>query len=151
MRHGSTPGPKPGRKAQSRRSPANSGKLWAGYTVPPWFSDDAKREFWRLAGALKAVGTLNSTYPGLVELAATTAVLLQDAHAVVQREGLVLESSNHTKMPHPLLGTTNALTGKLAKLYADFGLTAATAKYGTAPADPAIAERWAGIIGVVGD
>jgi P27 family predicted phage terminase small subunit len=112
-------------------------------------SDTALCEYHRLVAVLAKVGTLDRTDPTLVVAAAQVRALLAKAHAELDASELVLEASNGTPMPHPMLAVVNTMTNRLRGLMKDLGLTAATAKLGdrAAQATAEAENPWGDLLG----
>jgi P27 family predicted phage terminase small subunit len=126
-------------------APAPAG-LWEGFDPPADLDAEARAEFARLTVALQQVGTAGRTDPRLVVAAARTHSLIEKAHAELA-EGLgklTQVAANGTLMPHPMIAVLNSLTMRLKALWHDLGLTPASAKLGSAPADEA-ENPWVGL------
>lgn len=119
---------------------------------PPKTLDKAgKVEFKRLVNVLQARGTLDRADVRVVEMAADIYSQLIKARADIDRDGLTIQSGNGTPMPHPMLGVSNALRMRLAKLYVELGLTPASSKHGGQTAGKSSqSDPWEGLLGVVG-
>jgi P27 family predicted phage terminase small subunit len=142
-----------GRKALNAsqvRPKATIGGLWEGFTQPQNLTEAASAEFNRLVANLRRAGTLERTDPKVVLNAARVQALLDDALEALAAEGLDAESSNHTPMAHPLVNVANTLLMRIAKLQGEMGLTPATSKYGSAPADEKDEDGWGDLLTVTG-
>jgi P27 family predicted phage terminase small subunit len=134
---------------QSTPRPQAAG-FWDGFAPPKSFSKADAAEFSRLVANLRRAGTQDRTDPLLVVQAARTATMLEEAHALVAKEGLTAKGGHGSPVPHPLLAVINSMTLRLKSLYNDMGLTAASSKHGSAPKSDESQGGWGDLLTVTG-
>ena len=112
-------------KPGHRPLPANEPKPDSGRlpSAPRWLSDEAKREWKRIAPRLHAVGLLTEVDGLALAMLCEAFAQYMAAKAVVDREGLLLVSEKGNSYQHPAAGLMTQARGELLKWAREFGMT----------------------------
>ena len=126
----------PGKRALPKGEPKpDAGRL---PSAPRWLSDEAKREWKRLAPRLHAVGLLTEVDGTALGLLCEAFAQYVAAKAVVDREGMLLMSEKGNAYQHPAAGLMTQARGELMKWSREFGMTpAARSRISVAAAEDA--------------
>ena len=113
----------PGKRALPKGEPKPAaGRL---PSAPRWLSDEAKREWKRLAPRLWRVGLLTEVDGTALGLLCEAFAQYVTAKAVVDREGMLLMSEKGNAYQHPATGLMTQARGELMKWAREFGMTPA--------------------------
>ena len=113
----------PGKRALPKGEPKpDAGRL---PSAPRWLSDEAKREWKRLAPRLWRVGLLTEVDGTALGLLCEAFAQYVAAKAVVDREGMLLMSEKGNAYQHPAAGLMTQARGELMKWSREFGMTPA--------------------------
>ena len=113
----------PGKRALPKGEPKpGAGRL---PSAPRWLSDEAKREWKRIAPRLHAVGLLTEVDGTALGLLCEAFAQYVTAKAVVDREGMLLMSEKGNAYQHPAAGLMTQARGELMKWAREFGMTPA--------------------------
>src|SRR4051812_18376842 len=113
------------------RTPENSPKKRAGVAkgsaVPPaHLTGEARAAYQRLAGVLKAAGTLDRTDSTLIEVYAINYALLRKAGDELGRDKLTVTTKRGAVFAHPMIAVMNSTTIRLRGIIGDLGLSPAS-------------------------
>jgi len=137
-------GPKPNRRPRVERAAAAA-------EAPAKLTGEERREFARLAAALRERGTLGLADVEILVATARLIVVLDRIFERLNTEDLVALASNDTEYAHPLLSAVNSMTMRLRGLLNDLGLTPAGKRAGKVEASgPAEEDAWSKALAVVG-
>ena len=120
---------------------------WDGIEAPAYLCLDAQAEYRRLAGVLKAAGTLEKTDPKVLESWAVNVDLLTRAYADIDRDGLTVATPGGGLASHPSVKVLNSASMRIKAIAAELGLTPASSKYGGGGAQDG-ANPWEGLLSV---
>jgi P27 family predicted phage terminase small subunit len=121
-------GVKPRTPANTPKKPAGTAK---GSAVPPaHLKDEARIAYQRLAGVLKAAGTLDRTDSTLIEMYAVNYALLRKAEGELGGDKLTVKTKRGAVFAHPMIAVMNSTTIRLRGIIADLGLSPASSRYG---------------------
>ena len=113
----------PGKRALPKGEPKpDSGRL---PSAPRWLSDEAKREWKRLAPRLHAVGLLTEVDGLALAMLCEAFAQYMAAKTVVDSEGMLLVSEKGNSYQHPAAGLMTQARGELMKWAREFGMTPA--------------------------
>ena len=113
----------PGKRALPKGEPKpDSGRL---PSAPRWLSDEAKREWKRIAPRLHAVGLLTEVDGLALAMLCEAFAQYMAAKTVVDNEGLLLVSEKGNSYQHPAAGLMTQARGELMKWAREFGMTPA--------------------------
>ena len=113
----------PGKRALPKGEPKpDAGRL---PSAPRWLSDEAKREWKRLAPRLHAVGLLTEVDGLALAMLCEAFAQYMTAKTVVDSEGLLLVSEKGNSYQHPAAGLMTQARGELMKWAREFGMTPA--------------------------
>ena len=111
----------PGKRALPKGEPKpDAGRL---PSAPRWLSDEAKREWKRLAPRLHAVGLLTEVDGLALAMLCEAFAQYMAAKTVVDSEGLLLVSEKGNSYQHPAAGLMTQARGELLKWAREFGMT----------------------------
>ena len=112
-------------KPGHRPLPANEPKPDSGRlpSAPRWLSDEAKREWKRIAPRLHAVGLLTEVDGLALAMLCEAFAQYMAAKTVVDSEGLLLMSDKGNSYQHPAAGLMTQARGELMKWAREFGMT----------------------------
>ncbi len=114
-------------KPGHRPLPANEPKPDSGRlpSAPRWLSDEAKREWKRIAPRLHAVGLLTEVDGLALAMLCEAFAQYMAAKTVVDSEGMLLVSEKGNSYQHPAAGLMTQARGELMKWAREFGMTPA--------------------------
>ena len=112
-------------KPGHRPLPANEPKPDSGRlpSAPRWLSDEAKREWKRLAPRLWRVGLLTEADHDALAMYCETWATWKRAEAQVQRKGEVVKTVNGNVIQNPYLAIANRAKRDALMLAREFGMT----------------------------
>ena len=111
----------PGKRALPKGEPKpDSGRL---PSAPRWLSDEAKREWKRIAPRLHAVGLLTEVDGLALAMLCEAFAQYMAAKTVVDSEGMLLVSEKGNSYQHPAAGLMTQARGELLKWAREFGMT----------------------------
>ena len=111
----------PGKRALPKGEPKpDAGRL---PSAPRWLSDEAKREWKRIAPRLHAVGLLTEVDGLALAMLCEAFAQYMAAKTVVDGEGLLLVSEKGNSYQHPAAGLMTQARGELLKWAREFGMT----------------------------
>ena len=111
----------PGKRALPKGEPKPAaGRL---PSAPRWLSDEAKREWKRLAPRLHAVGLLTEVDGLALAMLCEAFAQYMAAKTVVDSEGMLLVSEKGNSYQHPAAGLMTQARGELMKWAREFGMT----------------------------
>ena len=104
---------------------------------PKYLSTAAKKEWRRLAPAVKGTGSMTAGDLVALELLCRTLATATKAEETIEKEGITIAAANGGEKPNPALAMMATARGQAAALLAQFGLT----PRGRAGIAPAPAEK----------
>ena len=111
----------PGKRALPKGEPKpDAGRL---PSAPRWLSDEAKREWKRIAPRLHAVGLLTEVDGLALAMLCEAFAQYMAAKTVVDSEGMLLVSEKGNSYQHPAAGLMTQARGELMKWAREFGMT----------------------------
>ena len=111
----------PGKRALNDREPEPGGRA----TCPRWLSDEARREWRRLAGELQRLGLLTTVDRSAMAAYCAAYARWVEAERALKTGGMVVMTSNGNEIQSPWLSIANKAIEQMVKLAAEFGMTPA--------------------------
>ena len=110
-------------RADRSASKSTSSRLERVPPAPKHLSDEAKRQWKRLAPAVKATGAMTASDLVAFELLACTLATATEAEALIAKEGATVEGGSGGIKAHPALTMMAQARAQATALLAQFGLT----------------------------
>jgi P27 family predicted phage terminase small subunit len=119
------------REIEARKAAEERLKPKADRVRPPaWLSDEAKREFKRIAKEMQDLGVLTNVDVDALALYCDAYAAYVECTRIIEAEGLMVEYTNKAaetnKVPHPLLTKKKQLAEQMKALATEMGLTPAS-------------------------
>ena len=94
-------------------------------TCPAFLSSSAKWEWKRISKELERLGLLTKVDRVALAEYCQAYARWKEAEETIQREGLIIETTNGNKIQHPAVGVAHTTMGLLHKYIQEFGLSPA--------------------------
>lgn len=114
----------PGKRKLNEREPQPAaGKL---PTAPRWLSEEARRQWRKVAGPLHRCGLLTEIDGMALGMLCESFAQYVEARRVVDQEGMLVESDKGNKYQHPAVGLMKSARVEVLKWAREFGMTPAS-------------------------